>query len=80
MAAIIQNRYVLHDACSVQGQSHEEWEVTLGDIVDADFTSVNIKDCWLRVGDLSTATESPLTANVFWLPPPPSVSARHVLV
>jgi len=54
-AAMIQYQNTLTDGSSVQDQPEEGWAATLEEIVDAGFTSVDPTDCWLRVGDLSTA-------------------------
>ncbi|GEL01024.1 sugar phosphate isomerase/epimerase family protein [Swaminathania salitolerans] len=54
-AAMIQYQNCLPDGRSVQDQSAEEWEATLGEIVEAGFDAVDPTDCWLRVGDLSPA-------------------------
>lgn len=54
-AAMIQYQNILPDGSSVQDQSSEVWAKTLTDITDAGFTSVDPTDCWLRIGDLSSA-------------------------
>ena len=54
-AAMIQYGNVLPDGSSVQDQPAEAWAKTLSDITDAGFTELDPTDCWLRVGDLSTA-------------------------
>lgn len=54
-AAMIQYGNVLPDGSSVQDQPAEGWAATLSEITDAGFTELDPTDCWLRVGDLSTA-------------------------
>lgn len=63
-AALLQFPGVDADGVSVQDVDGEEWQKVFQEVADAGFSSVDLTDCWVRPGDLSSARVDELALAV----------------
>jgi len=68
-AALLQFPGVDADGVSVQDFDGEEWQKVFQEVADAGFSSVDLTDCWVRPGDLSSARVDELAPSANSRPP-----------